>query len=1406
MYYSEQQDHCRESTGSYWTQPRSRTVGALQTYTNWTDQDLAGHSSSNFPFILDPQPQHHQQHHMGQYQLQEARDREWTASQRASREYERGFLREGWQRRWESCSPVRYNVRDASSKRHDSSYRELEAWAARYSHSLPRRRRIEAEMRGASQSFVDSSRDAEQDNRSRMDPRVAALQSNASVKETELWTKAGRQQGSIHHPAQSLSADTGLLLNLKDQSSSQRRVFSQPPGYIAPPPYSSPQKSLPSGEQDVKHHGGPCNVWTKQGVLENDGKEKTENLTKSDGNHHTFPMMEGLKHLGKETEALQESTTMSGQETEIQFEGMLSLQFPQLLYPTSHQSEEPSPKVIEGRKFRLNKKRGGLTIFCLVSRIAETSENLSSPVSNLQTLLKSADVRSSSPDQTRKLADEVDFIAPSLREQSGGSTETPSTTAQRATAVEGLVEEQPEDLSSNKANTDVDPKQEHDPDGQLGRQAPHSEPSSLVKYPLWKEPSFFIKSETETSSTCPTVENEEDEPDVLDCQAVSTQVASNDPEGETLEIEEATELEDCTCESLVDTSCVVVKAELISAPKKEHVQYFDSPAPSEHGPPDMQMTAAADGVQSSSPLNQELRKDQCAETEAIKSTEWPEFNVDAKQKQILEDGNETSIPGTSTSSAPERESLEERAQRILGISVGGCFPEQQPDDDDDTLPAVTDDVSEPPPALDLNSGDAAEEILGEATVEEESQVQLDDAQTEDSVCSVERDHVPKEADDGSAEVLAVHREQLSSVPEKNNNDLQCDLSIGLLPEDPEDTYCESERNSPPPEIPTAAPQLPQGSGPTDLSSSLLSSSLDNESPGGYSEEGLDPGLVTCSTPENPTHDCSPSSEATSQQPALPPPTTGTVQTDLQDSSASSHTNHSDDNACPIQSPLHVTHENSGVSTLEDQDEEGESLQERNLNGLAKDEAEDAASQQRFDTFVNGGCTEEVDVAPDERAEESDASQRDQITEEILEMSQANVNEVNISHQQQGCFGVEEESLKCERESEESEDISGEQIYTFHTEEQVLLQPQTLTQSYDDQRNKSQQSQEVQRPEGPVEQSASQEKTETEDQIFHKQQNNDQEDEACALEPCIIDYSQNGASKDSSAQLEQPKPKEKAGDPRSNDQMKNLTNTELETISSPYPTLPSETDAPLSELLSQDTDTKTNPKEIFSGAGPPAGTTGSDPYQHSPHTEETLKLSSSHFPDSPTSALPLPSVECEGFDTEPMQCLLGEQSQYPKSLRDAVSRIRKHTAPDSENEEEEVSEPWDPESAGEDTNCPLWAQQMHCEWRGDSGVVEQREAWTQEGGEDSEAVEDVELHEHAAEDTVSCSSSSSSHGSEDTVVIAADEEEEVESVTSSCVSAAATHGGDAEEEQCCPREVKDESAADREGERNDQSNE
>ncbi|KAK1901196.1 50S ribosomal protein L18e [Dissostichus eleginoides] len=205
-----------------------------------------------------------------------------------------------------------------------------------------------------------------------------------------------------------------------------------------------------------------------------------------------------------------------------------------------------------------------------------------------------------------------------------------------------------------------------------------------------------------------------------------------------------------------------------------------------------------------------------------------------------------------------------------------------------------------------------------------------------------------------------------------------------------------------------------------------------------------------------------------------------------------------------------------------------------------------------------------------------------------------------------------------------------------------------------------------------------------------------------------------------------------------------------------------------------------------------------PPLHLDSCEEPLEFSSSSCTDSPlvlpssSSSLP-PQEESGSYDPD---LTLKEEPEYPMSLWDAVNRIRKHTAPDSENEEEEVSELWDPENGGEDLGLPDVVVGITSSKRIVIDGSWQHNALTAGSGEDVEVEqiqEDLCPEEPSAyveEDTLSCSSFSS-HGSGDTVIEA--EEDEFEEMPHDDGTESKTGDHDrfqmAEEEQCSCDEVK-----------------
>lgn len=1433
LYYSEQQDQGRES--SYWTVPGSRTGGGSQEYATWADHELTGPSSSHFPFILDRHPQHQGQ---GEYQPHEARDREWIAAQRAGREYDRGFLREGWQRRWEPCNPVRYN-RDISTKKHDSSYRELEAWAARYSHSLPRRRRIEAELRGASQRLLESSRASERDSRSGIDPRIAALQQvihSANIRESGLWDRVGRQQTQTYYPPQPRVTDTSNMLSMKEKSSYQRRMFGQPPGYIAPPPYNTPQKSSPvlhHSDTSWEQEGKRQSYWShptlrKQDIIVDQRKQGKEDFIKPDVDQHTFPDLEQMKHQRQETHVSQENSPVKIQKPCMQFEGMLSLQQPQVLNTDQDKkiNEEPSSKVIEGRKFRLNKKTGGMTIFCLVSRIADAAEIPSLPMCTLQTNFKNSESGAASQgpqdsggiNQTHKLADEVDFGVHTTTEQSETSHSI-NIIAQQMEAPNceerEILEESDNVNLLNQAETDAVPQEKADNgDCTFERRVAQSVQSASVKYPLWREPSFSVKSEAESSPTGLKMNHEEGESKDLPNQEASAEVHPNDTEEETIENQKDTESEDSNCLPVVDTTCVVVKMELIQLPKKEHVHYLDSAPHSEYSPLEIKSTTFADCIQSDSQFNENLTPDQNDEKEPLQGP-VTEPEPDATEERTTSGEEAISILCMSSFPVSERESLEERAERILGIPLSDCTTEQQPVDAT-PLPdlSVKDEEVEPLPIRDHDIDD----LVKEFPEEEQSQIQLEVHQTEDGVCLKKNDDTQEQVENECGENFARPQEKLSTLSEENDTGLQLETDITTSPQtemtedlnlkaySEEGTAEQSQTETLPVENNTSSESPSQcSSPPTDLSS-VVSPPVDSTVPltlsssdptsllyisGSDTEDGPDPELMALNSPESlgPYLVTSPVPQSPSQQLPSPLPPESPPHSDPPEPAGSPP--HMDDSSIPPS--LDLINQNAESSCIEDHDEEGETsqlaLNEINdtLADLSSNMTEEMVSQQHFESEkpADVTCMTQINFALEDQTIEATKAPTDHA------MKQTHTDtEVSTWHQELECVQEEEDvcvkyGLMTEEQLENKFENPTEQIQTLEKAKDDI-EVEGLQQQSEGSTSQQQQPKEVDvGSPGLLEQTMCEENVtdmQTEDSSHQHCENGKEEDASCLTEIYMTkEPSQKEANKDLTIPVEQTTSTENPTESQTQVMIEDLKiEPQTETLNSAPPShlevpsslpLPHNPDKEYVSLLSMDSVLSTL-NTVDAAATPVLS-----PLYLVPSEESFELLSSS---DSPQK----------------------EKNQYPKSLWDAVNRIRKHTAPDSENEEEEVGELWDPESIGVDLACPDVAQEMTFERRVSDDVGQQDVS--AEGSLDSMEVGQIqrgtcraELCGHAKDDAASCSSASS-HGSGDTVVVA--DKDKIENV--SCDTGTGNQKVNeefqmGEGKQRCPGEGEDETAAEEE---------
>lgn len=1225
LYYSERQEQRREP--SHWTLLGSRV--ASQDYSAWMEQEAAGLSSLPFPFILDRHPQHHQD--VGAYQPLEARDREWA--HRASREYERGFPREGWPRRWETCNPARYG-REVSIKRNDSSYRELEAWAARYSHSLQRRRRIEAELRGASQGPAESSRAPERD------------------------TRAGTTMlQQVIHPGlckqQAQPLDTGHPP--REKTCHQRRVFSQPPGYVAPPPYDTPQESSSvsqQGDTSWEQERQKQAYWShpilkKQDIAVDYRRRKTEGLTKADASQHSFCS----QYSKPEADSLQGSR--AGHVPHVQFQGMLSLQQSQILPTSSNKAADASSKIIEGRKFKLNKKAGGVTIFCLVSRSADTTQVPAVPACFPQAKLKiteegGAPKGLSEPDisPTQKLADEVDYKMPEIPESQSEPSNTGDGGAKREAASCSKTEKPETDVQKERA---------------VGMP---SGKSPSVRYPLWREPSFPVRSEHAGSPTGLKAKSGEGESGLLCDKGVSAEiqcgVRTEDVQGEA-----------GGAEGLLgaDATCVVVKMEQIPSPKKEHVHYLDA-SPNLEPSEDIQSVLCQGRIQSDHKPDQGGNADQNTKLELLPNTEKPKMEPDSEILDKVEPERRTVSDPRASSSASGTEALAERAERILGITLNESMAEQQP-------------------------GETGGE---DRTEHEDSQNQLELEQ-----CALlpddkgGQDSAEPQEDGSTSEHPKTH---IRALDDNNKQETEVDSDEGA--------HEQSERESSTVEENASSPRL---SASTD---SWPSPSLHCQSP-----VVLPPPVSSASNPGSISEDpesewtdhglMAPANVSPSQQLASAPP---------QDPQSTTSSENQSQLVCSVldlgevDKPLWLT----------------KVERSKGFKDISKDESEEVLSQQQEEVReqAEDNGRREIHLDNEQRAEKEEVLVDSGVeeTETPAEVSQKHIQDEDNVYTQESPRSAEQLCEDTEEEQTEHTEML-EESNIVH----ARLQP---TGTYTDDME----------PLKVVETGLWEGKTcENTNQLIPSREITtlqlcDAENAFVIKEPS--DGESEGATGDPTSLPRQEMGKEISSEIHT-DSEKQL---ELEPSNCPSPPPPGFELLPTSELPAPSAVPAVSGTEVVAlvKLDPEAAVTTETDISppHLGSCEESQKSSSSDsLSGLPTSSSP--PQPPKGNESAASESPLSEEPQYPQSLREAVSRIRKHTAPDSENEEEELGEVWDPENVGEDSGKPHEAQDTM------EHPFISEEALTDESGNDADDVEEGP----------SSRSSTSSHSSGDEVT---DEEE------------------------------------------------
>ncbi|XP_050978895.1 uncharacterized protein si:ch211-159e12.5 isoform X2 [Labeo rohita] len=346
--------------------------------------------------------------------------------------------------------------------------------------------------------------------------------------------------------------------------------FRQPPSYMAPPAYSSPKDGdklagIPkvTAEVSVEHFESRKNNFTDSTEIHHDpssnyGYYLQKNNQNTESYHSDITSLEAL-----DTSSVMQYTTMNTKLPSAQA---------QLQY------REPShmtyPDITRQKQTKLARRKGGETVFCLVSRMGEVSglssspeEPLKSQVLPLLTDCKPEDKtitteQTNSPqrnDDSRQNQDVYLKKDKAVRQLEGSLMlgeygHTPID--QRSSSVQDMdnvikPDEHKEELQSHVQRIESDWLDQESPMQTDGHEKPITE-----KFPLWKEPKYQHHSTGMTEQR-----NEQSQGINNESKVTNTEERNNSTNDQQHSL------------VLIDATCVVVKVELVVLPEKEHVQY-----------------------------------------------------------------------------------------------------------------------------------------------------------------------------------------------------------------------------------------------------------------------------------------------------------------------------------------------------------------------------------------------------------------------------------------------------------------------------------------------------------------------------------------------------------------------------------------------------------------------------------------------------------------------------------------------------------------------------------------------------------------------------------------------------------------------------------------------------------------
>ncbi|XP_017305601.1 uncharacterized protein si:ch211-159e12.5 [Ictalurus punctatus] len=538
--------------------------------------------------------------------------------QRERREKEmmvkRGDLSNQWQ-------PVTTHYRQEKDKDGfgANSYRELEEWARRcYFNSLSRRRRLQGEMWSEIQNALKAERIS--GSASRSVSTEPSQRSGVKISENKFNLVPSHQPP----PYTSVKHDSsGKMLNERVESKVLSSSWSRPPDYTPPPPYTS--------RPDWNKLTGTL----REPVLsmENRFGSRPHNVRQME--HCSVPFSDRRQHI--------RCSSGDGTPGTVNFPGPARTQHQQEHWPLvqiknqqhvftpessgHHEKYQTSHSDITLTKPKRRRRSEG-TVFCLVSHMGlSSSPNDEPPKSQSFPLFK--DSTFTGTRERVQLADEADSrrsltsfnLDPTPEEpreehqnQSGRNVRLSKHIEELRNGREELRKQSTEERHKKKCeDTDSNKDKDNITPAVSSKSTTHHQ--TTLKFPLWKEPRSHHCSNG--------VLEKINKPD----RGINRkdQCEQSEPRNNTNETN--------TGLMVIDATCVVIKVEFIVPPEKEHVQYVSSDSNRDHKPTEQ----ATDGGSVHKNINQTRH--------------------------------------TSSEVQPKHETLKERAERILGIVLQNSFNE-----------------------------------------------------------------------------------------------------------------------------------------------------------------------------------------------------------------------------------------------------------------------------------------------------------------------------------------------------------------------------------------------------------------------------------------------------------------------------------------------------------------------------------------------------------------------------------------------------------------------------------------------------------------------------------------------------------------------------------------------------------